>query len=754
MTKRTEEKEVFLAALRGDEVARRKCTEKGKPCGGRCIPKTWNCRIKGEGNTPPTRGNSVQLSPEQKEKLSKVRRNRRYRRALSVAGGIAAVGAAVGGAAVLGAKNPAKARRLSRKLATGGTSEVLGVASVLGGPAAAGIAGVANVGVAGFQAGANLGAGRAQRRRALGLFKKLTRQRVQLNSQLKPVKQAYDRAQSKVIKAQERVGTQQSIVDAAKTAMKRKGTAPKGYAVGKSPRSIAQTDRTRINNLKRAETGLRNANKALNSATRELTPRKTAYESLQRKINSVTWKASKLKTGLTNTSNPIRSTLNSTLSASRSKFRSGRRQVTGIFRSKNKRGPKPDKRSWQERFGLDEAEQSATKTDKVSTREAAKINAAKTLVSADGVARIRRDAGEKRLGKPCGNSHISKKKTCRIQKGTGWRKVATAAAIGGAVVLGGVMAKKKWEEMDEENREKFVKEIIADGKTSPAFEAIRKRRDREWLKKCGDNAGKTLPPRRSDSFTGDFCRAGGGSFASYFVDNSETVGFKRFKDEDDFANNQREFDVHKAAWEAGVPTTEPLKLVQIEGRNVLAMRHLKDHKVSTTLGDTYTLGAKASLKTKLSTSKAFEKLHLAKIAHNDQHSDNVMISRAGEAKIIDYGISTFTNDDNGTRSFIGDIEQTSYFVGMDKNRTIDFNKRNAGILTKLEGLVEANNRGEANWDQASKLISNYHTNLRREIRKDMAKGLRPRTITVKPIQPTIPGLTRSRNTGFIPALGS
>ena len=116
MTKRTEQKDLFLAALRGDAKAQRACTKAGKPCGGRCIPKHWNCRIKGEGLTPPTRGNSVQLSPEQKEKVLKARSRRRTRRALTVIGGVAAVTAAVGGAAAFGAKNPAKARRLANKL--------------------------------------------------------------------------------------------------------------------------------------------------------------------------------------------------------------------------------------------------------------------------------------------------------------------------------------------------------------------------------------------------------------------------------------------------------------------------------------------------------------------------------------------------------------------------------------------------------------------------------------------------------------
>ena len=104
MTKRSDEKELYLAALRGDAKAQRACTQRGKACGGRCIPKHWNCRIKGEGETPPTRGNAVQLSAEQKEKIQKARSRRRTRRALTAVGGAAAVGAAVAGAAALGAK--------------------------------------------------------------------------------------------------------------------------------------------------------------------------------------------------------------------------------------------------------------------------------------------------------------------------------------------------------------------------------------------------------------------------------------------------------------------------------------------------------------------------------------------------------------------------------------------------------------------------------------------------------------------------
>ena len=400
MTKRSESKELYLAALRGDAKAQRACTEKGKQCGGRCIPKHWNCRIKGEGQTPPTRGNRVQLSTEQKEKIQKARNRRNARRALTALGGAAAVGAAVAGAAAIGAKNPAKARRMASKLGRGGASEALGVASAIGGPAAAGVAGVANLGVAGFQVGARMGAGVAQRRRALTLFKKLTRQRVQLTSQLKTVRSAAQKAQSKVIKAQEKVATQQKIVDAAKIAAANKGQRRSGFALGQNPQSIAQTDQARKKNLDRANKNLFKANTAFNAAKKAYAPRKAALESLERKISSVSWKASKLKTGLTSASNPIRNTLASSLNASRSSFRSGRRQVSGFIRYQGRRGPKTDPRPWQERFGMDEAE---------------------------------------REDKKCGNSGIPDNAKC-TKKNTA-RTIAKAAA-GAALVVGGAAALK------------------------------------------------------------------------------------------------------------------------------------------------------------------------------------------------------------------------------------------------------------------------------------------------------------------------
>ena len=94
MTKRTEEKELYLASLRGDAKTRA-CTKKGKPCGGRCIPAHWNCRLKGEGETAPTRGNLATLPTELKNKIAARRRGEslsKFTKLALAAGGAAAAG--------------------------------------------------------------------------------------------------------------------------------------------------------------------------------------------------------------------------------------------------------------------------------------------------------------------------------------------------------------------------------------------------------------------------------------------------------------------------------------------------------------------------------------------------------------------------------------------------------------------------------------------------------------------------------------
>ena len=429
MTKRTEQKDLFLAALRGDAKAQRTCTKAGKPCGGRCIPKHWNCRIKGEGLTPPTRGNAVQLSTAQKEKIQKARNRRRTKRVLTAVASAAAIGGAAAGAVALGAKNPSLAIKLKNKAS--GLSKGLGVASVIGGPGAAGVAGVANMAVGGFEVGSGVGLSFARRSRDLGAFKRLTKERFRLEKQIKPLKTARDRSQSTLLKAQERLSTEKTRLEAAKAAMKNKGKRRSGYAVGSNPQSIAQSDRARTTNLKSAETAFRRANTAVNSAQTSFNTRESVYQAASKKLNTTTSRASKLKSKLYQSQNPIKNAYSAGVTGAQRSYRSGRRMVSGLFSSQNRRGPKADPRSWQERFSRDEAERTDKKcgksgipdnakcTKKNTARTIAKVAATAALV-AGGVAAVKsRSRIKSRFRKTGLTSYQSEQLKKMRAKGTG-----------------------------------------------------------------------------------------------------------------------------------------------------------------------------------------------------------------------------------------------------------------------------------------------------------------------------------------------
>ena len=140
MTKREDSKAEFSKLLREDSKKARKCV-KGKSCGGRCIPANWNCRLKGEGETPPTRGGLVQRTPELQNKLERFRRRRRNKALLSgLTGFTALAGGAVAGAAAV--KKGESASTTSQAASTfGGIASALNPALTI--PASLGAMGAA-----------------------------------------------------------------------------------------------------------------------------------------------------------------------------------------------------------------------------------------------------------------------------------------------------------------------------------------------------------------------------------------------------------------------------------------------------------------------------------------------------------------------------------------------------------------------------------------------------------------------------------
>jgi hypothetical protein len=340
VTKRTEQKDLFLAALRGDAAAQRTCTKAGKPCGGRCIPKHWNCRIKGEGDTPPTRGNKVQLSAQQKEKIAKVRRSRRIR-------AVGAVAAIAGGAAVVGAlsaKNPQKSRRLFKK--GPGVAGALGVAGVIPGPTRKAALG-GNLGLAGAHAAGAMGANFGQNKRGRKLY-------AQHFTRLKNLERQVNKLEPKHIRLNGKLTEAKKLVEAANNQLKNKGTSK--YALNNATRSIAQQDRIRKQNVKSAYGSLRKANADLNAFEKQTGFRKVKAEYTRTlkattKIKSILLKPYKTK-------DVVGGVLNDYRASYLKGYNYARRQIRGIGVAQARRGPRANSVPFYERkeFQADSAD--------------------------------------------------------------------------------------------------------------------------------------------------------------------------------------------------------------------------------------------------------------------------------------------------------------------------------------------------------------------------------------------------------------
>ena len=322
MTKRTEQKDLFLAALRGDAKAQRACTSAGKPCGGRCIPKNWNCRIKGEGQTPPTRGNKVQLSAEQQQQIKKARQSRR----IQAIGTVAAVAGGAAAIAALSAKNPQKARRLFKK--GPGVAGALGVGGVIPGPTRK-VALGGNLGLAGAHAAGAMGANFGQNKRGRRLY-------AQHFARLKSLEKQVNKLEPRHIRLSGKVSEAKRLVDAANNQLKNKGTSK--YSLNNATRSIAQQDRIRKQNVKSAYGSLRRANANLNAFEAETGFRKVKSDYTRTlkattKIKSILLKPYKTK-------DVVGGVLNDYRASYLKGYNYARRQIRGIGVAQARRGPK------------------------------------------------------------------------------------------------------------------------------------------------------------------------------------------------------------------------------------------------------------------------------------------------------------------------------------------------------------------------------------------------------------------------------
>ncbi len=436
MTKRTEQKDLFLAALRGDAAAQRTCTKAGKPCGGRCIPKHWNCRIKGEGLTPPTRGNSVQLSTAQKEKIQKARRQRRIKTGLKAAGTLAAIAGAASVGAGIARKNPQAMRRAAAKAGLG--ANFAGMASNIPGPVGA-ASGVVNLGLGAFQAGATAGA-------SLGSNRAGVKRLGQLKSAIA--------ARDKVIGR-----TNARIRDLTST------------------RSAFEVERTNLlgrmgdSGSKAQQRTLKSLSTAINKKNGEIATAGAKLTALQRRNASLTRGTKKIEGllgGQYNTAEKIYKGVEQT----NNRFRAGRRQ-TAAMRPKGRTGPKKDPRSWQERFNdltKDEAERADKKCGNSGSPDNAKCTKAAgsggpTINAKGGYAKFLKEKGvnpgdvganskkaeklateysKTKSGKAEGKKQAADyKKYEEGRRKSGRRALAGAAALGAGAGLALALARRK-----------------------------------------------------------------------------------------------------------------------------------------------------------------------------------------------------------------------------------------------------------------------------------------------------------------------
>jgi len=878
VTKRSEEKDLYLAALRGDAKAQRACTERGKACGGRCIPKHWNCRIKGEGDTPPTRGNAVQLSAEQKAKIRKARQQRRIRSGLKVAGTIAGVAGAAAGAAALARKNPQAMRRAASKAGLG--ANFAGMVSNIPGPVGSAAA-VANLGLGAFQAGATAGASLGSNRRGVARLR-------QLKTSIAAREKVIRRTEARVADLK---GTRNSF-EVAKTQL-----------LGRMGDSGSKAQQRTLKSL----------TSAINRKNGEIATAQAKLSALIRRNASLTRGMRKIEGllgGQYNTAEKIYKSVEQT----NQRFRAGRRQTSAI-RPKGRRGPKPDRRSWQERFGMDEAEREDKKcgnsgipdntkcTKKNTARTIAKAAAGAALVvggaaalrsrrrvgskfrqtgltpyqkeqlkkmRAKGTGKYgargwrktgrsfrpdieaiqgdaegkkfsktvtnpktgrkrtikygakgysiapgtkkgdrycarsfgdmkshgkdcsgkdrntplclsrakwkcsgkssRKDAGEKRRGKPCGASYISKSKECRIQKGSGWSKVAAVAGIA-AVAAGGYALSQRnpdrdrkprlspaerkaarlarQDRMSEEQARRITNEAIKDGKVWDVQEKINQRRKAQIDAQCGGGLGKIQAPAKFDAMVRQpRCQVGEGAYGTYFVHTSGKYGVKVFRngDEDDV---EKEFDLLDRARSAGVNVPRPLAqnaVLDEDGytkSQTLVLEHMRGYKEAAKLypsgGDNL---SKAPLIVQVKALREFRKLNVEGLAHGDIHGGNILVNPSSKkVALIDFGYATEIDDvthpqhgRSGVETLMDDLHNVRRFVGAN---TEFLEEKSQPILQNIRKNAENYHR---DWDKFEVSVKRYYDFVEAELLYDERK---PRSRFVRSAdQLRIPDLTR------------
>lgn len=893
MTNREAAKTQFSAQLREDLKEARKCV-KGKPCGGRCIPQNWNCRLKGEGDTPPTRGNLATLSPELKNKIAARRRNETFST-------IAKLALTAGGAAAAGAV--LNKRGVSPREVTQGAATAAGLVSAFN-PAISGPVTLAAV-AAGAGAGLANNAAKGERfkSRVAGIAasavktrKIIARRRTELaadrkafNDLQEKIKNATDEKQRRRLIAESKVRLQsigkneQKIKDLSESLPGRERLVSKARnksrvtfsklirAATKGANETSRQARSiRSQSIKnRSAFGLTSLGKpgakvqfsdwranprnTQDSAERtdvvfenkELHARVKAEAKRKFKVYpsayANAWMVKEYKKrGGTFRNDDLKKWFNEKwvrMSAKgeilgpcgdrekgegkprclpEAKARAlSKKERAKTVRAKRKADPKKNRsgaaKMVPNTFDSEGKKYSKTVVNPETGRKKTVKYGAKGYRIAPGTKRgnsycarsfgdmkshgkdcsgkdrntplclsrakwkcsgksSRKDAGEKRLGKPCGASYISKSKECRIQKGSGWNKVAAVAGIA-AVAAGGYALSQRnpdrdrkprlspaernaarlarQDRMSEEKAKKITDEAIAGGKVWDVQEKINKRRKAEIDAQCGGGLGKIQTPAKFDAMVREpRCQVGEGAYGTYFVHTSGKYGVKVFRngDEDDV---EKEFDLLDRARSAGVNVPRPLAQNAVLDQDgytksqTLVLEHMRGYKEAAKLYPSggYDL-SKAPLIVQVKALREFRKLNVEGLAHGDIHGGNILVNpRSKKVALIDFGYATAIDDvahpqhgRDGVQTLMSDLRNVRSFLGVN---TEFLEEKSHPILQNIRRNAENYDR---DWDKFEVSVKRYYDFVETELLYGERK---PRSRFVRSVeQLRIPDLTR------------
>jgi len=849
VTKREDTKDLYLAALRGDAAAQRKCTAMGKQCGGRCIPKHWNCRLRGEGDQPPTRGNKVELTAEVRARL-KARKSAKRNATLRRVAGIAALTAGAAGVGALAARRGVSPGNVTTAASTAaGLLTAANPATALPGAMAA--------------AGAGMGARLYKQGQRVERFKTQIRGLSgRLNANLNRIRQyereiganerklsslmtqiANSESQRDMRKLRAEADVVVKMLDRDKRRMKDlRESAPRTQALieratRRTRPTVGKVLRAAVSEVNQASSTGRSIRSQRGAFRRNfgLTgsgkpgPKPTDWVERYTNEDSAEPEAD-MKRGKTTGREPAKTAFAAALVAGgAAALRSGQGKSKATQEAKvpwvaskgrrtedevehhgetfagynqPKRTPSHPTKSHAVlakegetvkliRFGQQgvqgsppkEGESESYRNRRRSFQARHAKNIAKGKMSAAYWAnRAKWDAaGEQRLGKPCGASHIPKPHTCHknaAESGHNWQKAAmiVGAVAGGAAVAHELRRRSgewwkdhKWDApFDEEG----FQEAKAANRTWDVFE--QRKASHEAACARGDEAnlegeevteqlslefpaGKLRASARSDGWRDAKTCRGGGAFGKYYVHTSGKYGFKAFSDED--YDSQPEADMLEHANRIGVPSP---RFINYNGK-VLQLEHLRGYKdiSHTNFGMGREFGRSIPTEIKKNFIDAVRAMHVEGMAHNDLHMGNVMVGLASRrVKLVDFGLASLRTDSDstvpfrdarGSRLLREELESIPNQLNIGTAASNLIQRRYENALQLVEDIADAeqgyrrarNKSGTSlQWDTAEFIINRYYNDLTRIVESQPDQ---PRSRTVETVvQPRIPGFDKAR----------